>query len=405
MNRFVVMVATAWMFVFGHQLAAAGPADDSREQAKQFFRMGERAFKANQYDTAAQMFERAYRTLPLPAIVFSAAQAYRLQYALDEDPPKLKRAVELYELYLKEDPQGKRVGDAARSLAELRPILAQLEASAGAPIGEMPVRAQTTKLMVSTSADIEDARVSIDGGELQSMPLLIDVTPGRHKIVVTAEGYFPFEEMREAIEGDTRPIEVELKAKPALVSVRTESGAQVSVDGRPAGTTPLVRPLELSPGRHLVTVTRRGHRPWSREIEVERGQTMELSPSVRRTGQRTVSYAVLATSGLLAASAGVTFGLSLKAGSDASELNDKRERQGLTASELADYRGAVDRRDGRLGATYILLGLSGAVATTGLLLYFMDNPSAEAAPQGGQPLTVAPSVAAESVGLALSGSF
>ncbi|HLU68662.1 MAG TPA: PEGA domain-containing protein [Kofleriaceae bacterium] len=402
--------------------AAQEQADpERRARAEEFFRAGERAFKADQYQDAAQLFEEAYATLPLPAIAFSAAQAYRLQYAVDGDARRLKRAVELYQTYVTDEPKGARVGDAARYLAELRPLLAAVEQKAGA-VAAMPVATDTTRINISTTADIPDARASIDGGPEEPLPILREIAPGRHRIRVTAEGYFPFDESREVLERQTRLVEVELRPRPAIVSVRSGAGAQVSVDGRPAGTTPLVRPLELSPGAHLVTVTRRGHRPWSREISVDRGERIEVSPTLESTGQRRLSYAVVAASGALALGAGAAFGLSLAAGGDASELEDRRQSQGLTAGELERYQDAVARRDGRMQATWILLGASGVVALSGALLYYMDNPRPEAqvgsarepaslargrrpdATRGEGP-TVTPTAGAGSVGLALGGRF
>ena len=387
--------------------AAAQPkkemTDQQRSEAEQLFRAGERAFKANQFENAARLFEQAYAVLPLPAIAFSTGQSYRLQYAVDKDPRRLKRAVAMYDRYITDEPKGSRVGQAARHLAELRPLLEEQERKAA--IADMPAVSVATMIMVTTTTDVPGARVTVDGGAPETLPLMREVTKGPHRVVITADGYRVFDEKREAVEGITRVIEIDLVPMPAVVSLRADDGAQVSVDGRPAGVTPLQRPLELGQGKHLVTVTRRGHRPWSREVNVKRGQKVVLDASLERTGQRTVSYVVLAGAGVLAIAAGVTYGLSLKAGGDASELNDKRESEGLTAAERDEYVELVDRRDARLSATYILIGAAGAVAASGFLLYFMDNPAAEVDTGAGASLTVAPVAGAESLGLALGGRF
>ena len=383
--------------------AFAQPAGKtSRAEAEQFFRAGERAFKNNSFQSAAEMFERAYATLPLPAIAFSAAQAYRLQYALDADPSKLKRALKLYEAYVSQDPKGKRVGDAAKILAELRPRLEELERKG--KVQDMPEVSNATSIMVTTTTDVAGAALSIDGGKPEPLHAMREIAPGRHKVVVTAPGFFPAERSKEVLQGVPNVVEIELKPRPAVVSVRAADGVQVSVNGRPAGVTPLVRPIELPPGRHLVTITQRGHRPWSREIRVRRGQAVELEPSFDRTGQRTLAYGVLGVSGALLLGAGVTFGMSIAAASDANDLNQKREDEGLTEPELADYEDALDRRDARRNTTWILLGSSAAVATAGLLLYFMDNPRAEV-DTSAPGLTVSASGGSDSLGLALGGRF
>jgi len=374
MRRLLVIAA----LVVASGSARAQQQAGGRAEAEQFFRAGERAFKNNSFKTAAEMFERAYATLPLPAIAFSAAQAYRLQYALDGDPSKLKRAVKLYEAYVGQEPKGKRVGDAAKILAELRPRLEEMEKKG--KVEDMPVQSTATTIMVTTTTDVVG-------------------------VVVTAPGYFPAERSKEVLKGVPNVVEIELKPRPAVVSVRADDGAQVSVNGRPAGVTPLVRPIELPPGKHLVTITRRGHRPWSREIKVKRGETVQLEPSFARTGQRTFAYGVLGVSGALLVGAGVTFGMSIAAAKDASDLNDKRNAQGLTEPEREDYDDAVSRRDARRNVTWLLLGSSAAVATAGFLLYFMDNPRAEVDTSASAGFSVSASASGDSLGLALGGSF
>jgi len=397
------------LLVIAALLAASAPAraqeqaTGGRVEAEQFFRAGERAFKNNSFQSAAEMFERAYATLPLPAIAFSAAQAYRLQYALDGDPAKLKRAVKLYEAYVAQDPKGKRVGDAAKILSELRPRLDELEKKGA--VADMPAKSDATTIMVTTTTDVARAALVIDGGKPEALHVMREIGPGRHKVVVTAPGYFPAERSKEVLKGVPNVVEIELKPRPAVVNVRADDGAQVSVNGRPAGVTPLVRPIELPPGKHLVTITRRGHRPWSREIKVKRGETIALEPSFDRTGQRTLAYGVLGVSGALLVGAGVTFGMSIAAAKDASDLDDKRNAQGLTEPEAEDYRDAVDRRDARRNVTWLLLGSSAAVATAGFLLYFMDNPRAEVDTSASAGFSVSAAASGDSLGLALGGTF
>ena len=401
MRRFML---AALLVVAAPGPAAAQPAGDpgGREQAEQFFRAGERAFENNSFQSAAEMFERAYASLPLPAIAFSAAQAYRLQYALDADPSKLKRAVKLYEAYVSQDPKGKRVGDAAKILAELRPRLEEIERKG--KVDDMPAKSDATTIMVTTTTDVAGARMVIDGGKPEALNTMREIGPGRHKVVVSAPGYFAAERSKEVLRGVPNVVEIELKPRPAVVNVRADEGAQVSVNGRPAGVTPLVRPLELPPGKHLVTITRRGHRPWSREIQVKRGQRVDLDPAFSRTGQRTLAWGVLGISGAILVGAGVTFGMSIAAASDANDLNQKRESQGLSDPERIEYEDALDRRDARRTTTWILLGSSAAVATAGFLLYCMDNPRAEV-DTSAPGLSVSASAGGDSLGLALNKTF
>ena len=101
-------------------LATTARADDrDRAVAEGFFRSGAKAYGAQSFETAALQFEQAYVILPLPEIAFSAAQAYRRAYRVVQKPQFVRRAVELYKVYLTQVKAGGRVGDAADGLGEM----------------------------------------------------------------------------------------------------------------------------------------------------------------------------------------------------------------------------------------------------------------------------------------------
>ena len=70
----------------GLLLALAGTASADEKTAERYFRAGEKAYAAQNFAAAAQNFEEAYKELPLPEIAFSAAQAYRRQYRVEQRP-------------------------------------------------------------------------------------------------------------------------------------------------------------------------------------------------------------------------------------------------------------------------------------------------------------------------------
>ena len=61
---------------------SAGSAGDLA-RARLFFESGERAYQEGAYEAAIAAFQQAQEVAPHPAIFFSLAQAYRLQYFLD----------------------------------------------------------------------------------------------------------------------------------------------------------------------------------------------------------------------------------------------------------------------------------------------------------------------------------
>jgi hypothetical protein len=398
--------------------AQKSPDPATRAEAERFFRAGESAYNAGQYAPAGQAFEEAYRLLPLPAIAFSTAQAHRLQYFIDKDPSRLKRAIELYRVYVERAPTGGRRDDAATSLGELEPILGRLEEEQArrgmGPIASQPAAQTVTQLMISTQ--VAEAKVALDGTEPAPVPVIREVEPGPHKVEVAAPGYFPARQNATAVEGRLVVIEVELAPMPALVGLRVERGAAISVDGRPVGESPLARALELDAGPHLLTVLRRGRHAWSREIDLERGQELDLDVDLATTTQRKIALWTWGASAATLGGAALYGFLAFRSDGDASDLLTKRKTQALSQDELAQYRNLVDQRDDRATRATTLLGLGGALAVTGTLLFFLDTPTAHAAPPRMQkapaapavpptPTAVVPIVAPDRAGVGVAGRF
>jgi hypothetical protein len=61
--------------------------------------------------------------------------------------------------------------------------------------------------------------------------------------------------------------------------------AEVTVDGRVAGMTPL-RPLSLAPGSHAILLTHPQYRPYTRKVEIRAGETTTLRLDFTADGVR-----------------------------------------------------------------------------------------------------------------------
>ena len=57
------------------------------------------------------------------------------------------------------------------------------------------------------------------------------------------------------------------------VTVSTTRGAQVSVDGKPVGEAPLADDLFMEPGKHTISVTAKGYKDASKEVDVKKSGT------------------------------------------------------------------------------------------------------------------------------------
>ena len=389
--------------------APAGDAPATRAAAERYFRAGARAYAAQSFAAAAANFDEAYRALPLPEIAFSAAQAYRRLYRVEPKPAHVQRAVELYRVYLDQVKTGGRVGDAADSLQDLERELDKLKAR-GARIDTTAVERTRIGIDVSlgdrardagalreigdaTGAALEGVTLTIDGKPVEPFAL-IDVAPGEHAIAVSAAGYFPVEKRQHAVRGASAIVELELRPRPAKVTVRTEPGAKLAIDGRGVPSPQ----LELAAGKHLLTITRRGRAPYGRELAVERGQELAVTARLAKTGRRRAVPWVLGGAGVLAAGATLSAISALVEDGRAEDLRAAIRLGNRPASAGDDFDGAVARRDTARTAAWVLGAGALAAGATAAALYFLDTPSAEG-------LRIAPTASPSGGGLTALGRF
>ena len=369
---------------------AGGDQGGDKQTAERYFRAGAKAYAAQSFAAAAAHFDEAYRAMPLPEIAFSAAQAYRRLYRVDPRPSHVQRSVELYRLYLDQVKTGGRVGDAADSLGEMERELDRLKAR-GARLEA--TAAERTRIGVNVSLggqaaetgalrEIGDAtgdalpglKLAIDGGPVEPFAL-VDVAPGEHAITVAADGYFPALKRQRAVLGATALVEIELRPRPAKVTVRTEAGARIAVDGRAMPSAQ----LELAAGKHLVAVTRRGREPYLRELAVGRGEALVLTAPLVKTGRRRAVPWVLGGAGVLGLGAALSVIAALVEDGRAADLRVKIRAGDQPPGAGDSYDAAIRRRDAAKTTAWVL-GLGAlAVAGTAAALYAIETP-AEGAP-------------------------
>jgi hypothetical protein len=392
-------------------LALPARADD-RATAEKYFRAGAQAYSAQNFAAAAADFDEAYKAMPVPEIAFSAAQAYRRLYRVEPKPEYVQRAVELYHVYLDRVKTGGRVGDAADSLGEMQRELDRLKLSATpapAPAVEhtrLGVSVTIRDQQVDTTAlrEIGDASQSVTPGLVATLDgkhiepfALVDVDAKEHVLEVSADGYQPVTKRAVAISGQSQLIEVELQPKPATLSVTTEAGAQIALDGRPVAIAPAA-PIEAGAGKHVLTITLRGREPVGRELALARGQALTVAAPLAKTSRRRAVPWLVGTGGVLVV-AGVTTALfAIDRDDTASDLRAKIAAGNRPTSDADAYDAAVSSRDHFVDATWVFgvgAGIAGAAA---LALYFFDEPSAE-------HLRVTPIASPTAAGALISGHF
>lgn len=367
--------------------AATAHAEDTKA-AERYFRAGEKAYKAQNFAAAAQNFEEAYKAAAIPEIAFSAAQAYRRQFRVDPKPEYVKRSVELYTEYLDKVKTGGRVGDAADSLGEMKRELDKLGGMSSvklAPVVERTALGINAELESEEKgggmreiADLPDAAsvkvmATIDGKPVPPYEM-VDLAPGPHAIHVEAEGYLPVDRTDRAFKGAAVFVDIKLLPRPAKISVETDRGARIRVDGRPVGTAPTT--FEVPAGRHVVAISRDGREPVAREIVVTRGQQLTVRESLDKTVRRRAVPWVYAAAGGLVILAGTTAVYASTQDSGASDKLDAIVQRGdALDGERRAYEAQLQRRDDAMTATWIFGGMAVGVAALATTLYMFDSPS------------------------------
>lgn len=389
-------------------MRTAGAQDSKREQARAHFRAGQQAFDSNEYLVAVRAFEESYKNLPIPDIAFSMAQAYRLQYYVDGNTVWLRRAKERYLEYKSKKPKGRRLGDCLTHLGEIDTILAGKEASDNPMTAETP---KITQVMIISQA--KGARGTFKG-EADDLPLFLDLDPGSYEVEVVADGFYAQKKKFTAVKDQFITVEVVMQPKKALVKVETRAGAQVAVDGRPEGETPLVRPLEVDEGERFIAVTRRGHKPWTEEVTLTRGQELTLKPTLPITTQRKVAYgfAAVGLAGVIATTVAAVGTVSSTA--QAFELLEERNKEWINETELQLYNDLRTKSNSRFAITVGLSLFTGVAVITSGLLYYFDTPRIQRpSPRSNEPvvedspsiLSVTPTVGPGTAGLSMTGRF
>jgi hypothetical protein len=394
---------------------------EDRAMAERYFRLGEKAYQAQNFEAAGHNFEEAYKQFPLAEIAFSAAQAYRRQYRVDSSHVEYAElSVKYYKIYLNDAKEtGRRLGDAADSLGEMARVLERTGTSGkmGAPqekktlLGVSVVFADRTVAVaksgmheIDEDMDKDDAdkdaviaKTMIDGKPVE-LDALVDVTPGDHVVRAEAPGYKPVEQTTHVVTGVPRNVELTLQPLPAHVTVKTEEGANIIVDGRGVGGAPQA-PLELGGGSHVITIVRPGRKPVAHEVTVTRDQTLTLDIDLLPTTRRRAVPWVIGVGGGVAVGFAGFFLLGAKY-SDSQARDRLAELQsGNQPREVLDeYNDWKRRRDLSVDFAIISGGAAVAIGLTAAWMYYFDEPSSEG-------VKVVPYSSGTGGGAAISGRF
>lgn len=108
---------------------APTPPASTKERAKATYLEGAKAFKAKDYATALQLFERAYKLDPSPVLIYNLARVH-------EEMGNAAESIDHFELYLSRVPDSPDKGDIERRVRVMKAILDRSKAPPQTPVAE-----------------------------------------------------------------------------------------------------------------------------------------------------------------------------------------------------------------------------------------------------------------------------
>ena len=120
--------------------------------------------------------------------------------------------------------------------------------------------------------------MSVDAGAAFKVPGRVDLPAGQHALSIEVPGYLPY---RTAVvvagAGSSQRLAPKLVANSAQLSVSSEpAGAQLLIDGKPVGITPLAQ--TLSAATHHLELRLAGFKPWSVDVLIRANQPQTIGP-------------------------------------------------------------------------------------------------------------------------------
>lgn len=168
--------------------APVAAEDATTKKAKELFSWGQKLYKQARYAEAVEKFEEAYAVRPHPVIYFNIGKCY-------EQLGDTAKALRSYRDYLRLSPDASDRETVSDAIANLERRLREKGLQ---------------QLMVF--ADPPSAHIAVDGRELGTSPVSVELVAGNHQLVVTAEGYEKVE--RSFVMQLSRATEMSISLRP-----------------------------------------------------------------------------------------------------------------------------------------------------------------------------------------------
>jgi hypothetical protein len=121
------------------------------------------------------------------------------------------------------------------------------------------------------------AEVYVDGTYHGDTPVRLKLRSGKHTIECRNPRYESYRETIKIVKGELSRRNITLKKLMGMVSLNTQAGAELFVDGVLFGITPIMRPIELDAGTHTLAIKKDGFFDWTTQVTVGANDTLPLN--------------------------------------------------------------------------------------------------------------------------------
>lgn len=353
------------------------------------YERGDQAFKESRFDVCAEEFRSAFNIEPRGNLLYNIAFCY-------EKANDLTNGIAFYQRFVDAVPNSPKRPAVQRHISELQALIADQFQE------------------VSVTSDPTGAMVYVDDkskGAMGATPLNFKLLPGTYTLIAESNGYEPARKKLDLQKGADTQIDIDLVPTAQIGQVTlmiTERDADILIDNRKIGKSPLQEPLRLKQGKHDLLVTKSGFGNFSQAVEVAAGKAQTVKVELVSGAEGTESGDGVASSGgsgdggplftgkrllptitmgvgLATITGGVVTALSAK--KLHGQLEDKQKKGEPIAPQ------DVDTGSSRVLMTNVLWGAGGAALVGGGVWWFLAGSGTTATPEIG--FSVAPDGSAQ----------
>jgi len=239
-------------------LAQAAPSEAVISEAKRRFQRANALYNDGRYTDALHVYQAAYDLVPSPDILFNIALTREKTFDYEGCAVDLKK-------FLKESSDPARKEQATGRLTHC--------------LEQARVSVRVSSLPPSSAIYLVANGERTPRGRT---PATLALPPGSYEIAIEAPGYVT-QSQKITVEAGVHPdIDFSLEKLSSLNIEADVSGAEVRIDGKREGVTPLKR--ELPAGLYKVEVASDGHRTVERQVRVNAGDQISLMVSLPVVG-------------------------------------------------------------------------------------------------------------------------